>query len=28
VHIESIARQELGKGHPHVLKTGVAQASD
>jgi acyl-CoA dehydrogenase len=28
VHIESIARQELGKGHPHVLKSGVAQASD
>ena len=28
VHIESLARQELGKGHPHVLKTGVAQASD
>jgi len=28
VHIESIAKQELGKGHPHVLKTGVAQASD
>src|SRR6478736_3271684 len=25
VHIESIARQELGKGHTHVLKTGVAQ---
>src|SRR5690349_570763 len=28
VHIESLARQELEKGHPHVLKTGVAQASD
>jgi len=28
VHIESIAKQELQKGHPHVLKTGVAQASD
>jgi acyl-CoA dehydrogenase len=28
VHIESIAKQELEKGHPHVLKTGVAQASD
>ena len=28
VHIESLARQELAKGHPHVLKTGVAQASD
>jgi acyl-CoA dehydrogenase len=28
VHIESIAKQELEKGHPHVLKTGVAHASD
>ena len=28
VHIESIAKQELEKGHPHVLKTGVAQASN
>jgi acyl-CoA dehydrogenase len=28
VHIESIAKQELEKGHPHVLKSGVAQASD
>ena len=28
VHIESLARQELEKGHPHVLKSGVAQASD
>ncbi|HEY2113494.1 MAG TPA: acyl-CoA dehydrogenase family protein [Candidatus Angelobacter sp.] len=28
VHIESIAKQELEKGHPHVLKTGMAQASD
>src|SRR5215831_8708976 len=28
VHIESIARQELEKGHPHVLKTGMAHASD
>jgi acyl-CoA dehydrogenase len=28
VHIESLARQELEKGHPRVLKTGVAQASD
>ena len=28
VHIESLARQELEKGHPHVLKTGVAQAGD
>jgi len=28
VHIESIARQELEKGNPRVLKTGVAQASD
>jgi acyl-CoA dehydrogenase len=28
VHIESLARQELAKGHPHMLKTGVAQASD
>jgi acyl-CoA dehydrogenase len=28
VHIESIAKQELEKGAPRVLKTGVAQASD
>jgi acyl-CoA dehydrogenase len=28
VHIESIAKQELEKGSPRVLKTGVAHASD
>ena len=28
VHIESIAKQELEKGAPRVLKTGVAHASD
>src|ERR1044071_292926 len=28
VHIESVAKQELEKGAPRVLKTGVAQASD
>src|SRR5438067_8267367 len=28
VHTEAIAKQELEKGHPHVLKTGVAQASN
>ena len=28
VHIESIAKHELEKGHPHVLKTGMAHASD
>jgi acyl-CoA dehydrogenase len=28
VHIESIAKQELEKGSPRILKTGVANASD
>ncbi|MGZ4842853.1 MAG: acyl-CoA dehydrogenase family protein [Candidatus Angelobacter sp.] len=28
VHMESIAKQELEKGSPRVLKTGVAHASD
>src|SRR5450432_1176957 len=28
VHTEAIARQELAKGEPRVLKTGMAQASD
>lgn len=28
VHIESIAKQELEKGSPRILKTGVAHASD
>jgi acyl-CoA dehydrogenase len=28
VHIESIAKQELEKGSPRVVKTGVANASD
>ena len=28
VHTEAIARQELAKGEPRVVKTGMAQASD
>jgi acyl-CoA dehydrogenase len=28
VHTEAIAKQELEKGSPHLLKTGVARASD
>ena len=28
VHTEAIARQELGKGGPQVVKTGMAHASD
>jgi alkylation response protein AidB-like acyl-CoA dehydrogenase len=28
VHVESIAKQELEKGSPRVMKTGMAHASD